>query len=643
MSERVPSRRPMESSDLYDIQYASEAQISADGSQIAFVRTAIARELDSYVSTVCTIGRDGSGLHEVTEGRLPRFSPDGTSLALARGAELWLMGRTLQPLAVLPGTVRELTWRPQANLLAVVADVPIDYRPRASTEGIHHITRPHFAGDGEGFTYRYRPQVLLVDTVSGEVQVVTSELHGASGVSWSPDGHRLAYIRPLGDPDVGWDREIRVQSLHGRESASWWRGVGIQNVEWAPAADRIAFRAGRHRYQPSMNFDLWTVAPGQPACPLTETLDRFVGNDRIPGDAYWGFQTVVQGGVWTPGGDSLVFIVADHGRNVLYEVTVESGDLRPVELPDDAVVFDFSVAAGSGEIVATVATPSMPAEIWRLPGPVPVTHLNRGLIDRVSVRLPARVTWHADTGPEVEGWVYSPTLSAGVTPPLILYVHGGPYRQHSIAFAHEVQTLVGHGYAVFCPNPRGSQGYGEEFAASIDNDWGHHDYADLMAGLDHVVAAGHGDVGKLGVVGGSYGGYMVNWIVTHTDRFRAAISDRSISDLTSYLGTADGALTFGRPLFGDPWEEANLPNLRRQSPIAYVANARTPTLLMHGVDDEVCPLDQSRLFYLALWESGCEVEMILFPNSSHDLPRRGRPSLRERRLDWILAWFDSHL
>jgi dipeptidyl aminopeptidase/acylaminoacyl peptidase len=633
----------MTSSDLYDIRYASDAQISADGSQIAFVRTEVARELDSYVSTVCTIGRRGDGLKEIGEGRLPRISPDGTSVAIARSAEVVLLSTSRELVFPLPGTIRELKWQPQAELLAVVADCPVGDRSVSTAIGVHHITRPRYAADGEGFTYDRRPQVLLVNTSSGEIMAVTREQFGAFGVTWSPDGDRLAYIRPLGDPDVGWNREICIQTLRGGENSSWCHGVGIQNLEWAPSGERLAFRAGRHDYQPSMNFDLWTVSPGQPAQNLTESLDRFVGNDRTLGDVYWGFQSVVQGGLWTAAGDSLIFIAADRGRNRLYEVALESGELQPIPVPDDAVVFDFQLASRASEIVATVATPSSSSEIWLLRDAVAVTGLNAGLTARVSVSLPDRVTWQSPAGPEVEGWVYSPVVAPGVKPPLLLFVHGGPYRQHSVALAHEVQTMVAHGYAVFCPNPRGSQGYGEAFAAAIDNDWGNHDYEDLLAGLDHVLAAGYGDPERLGVVGGSYGGYMVNWIVTHTSRFQAAVSDRSISDLSSYLGTADGALTFGRPLFGSPWQKSNLENLRRQSPLTYVVDANTPILLMHGVDDEVCPIDQSRQFYLALWESGCEVEMILFPDSSHDLPRRGHPSLREQRLNWILAWFDNHL
>ncbi|MFZ0995600.1 MAG: S9 family peptidase [Candidatus Dormiibacterota bacterium] len=643
MSTGRHARRLVIPSDLYDIRYVSDSQISPDGSHIAFVRTDVVREIDSYISTICTVDRRGDGLQEIGEGRLPRFSPSGMSVAFARGAELWIMDSDLHLVAQMPGTVRELKWQPQGQQLAAVVDTTTDARALSSVVGVHHIVRPRYLSDGEGFTYNHRPQVVVVDVRSGEVRPVTHEQHGAFGVAWSPDGRRLAYIRPLGDPDVGWNREICTQRVGALESTSWWRGVGIQNLEWAPSGERIAFRAGRHRYQPSMNFDLWAMTLGVPAQILTESLDRFVGNDRTLGDAYWGFQSVVQGGLWTRAGESLVFIAADRGTNRLYEVFTEPGDLRPIPMPDDAVVFDFQVASDTTDIVATVATSSSATEIWLLPGGGPITTVNERVAARVRIEVPHRITWQSSEGPEVEGWVYSPDVAPGIKPPVILFVHGGPYRQHSVALAHEVQAMVSHGYTVFCPNPRGSQGYGEAFAAAIDDDWGNYDYKDLIAGLDYVLAAGYGDAERVGVVGGSYGGYMVNWIVTHTQRFKAAVSDRSISDLTSYLGTADGALTFGRPLFGSPWQESNLESLRRQSPIAYVADAHTPTLLMHGLEDEVCPIDQSRQFYLALWESGCEVEMVLFPNSSHDLPRRGRPSLRERRIEWILAWFDNYL
>ena len=219
-------------SDLYDIRYVSEAQISSDGSHIAFVRTEVAREVDSYLSTICTVDRRRGRLEEIGEGRLPRISPSGTSVAFARGAELWIMDSAPHLVSQLPGTVRELKWQPQGQQVAAVVDTSTDDRALSSVVGVHHITRPRYLSDGEGFPYDHRPQVVVVDTASGEVRSVTRERYGAFGVAWSPDGLRLAYIRPLGDPDVGWDREICTQTLGAGETTSWWRGVGIQNLEW---------------------------------------------------------------------------------------------------------------------------------------------------------------------------------------------------------------------------------------------------------------------------------------------------------------------------------------------------------------------------------------------------------------------------
>lgn len=640
----VSGRVPVEPLDVFAIRYVSDVQVAARGERVAFVRTDADRHTDGYSSAVWVVDRTLAKTTVVAEGRLPRLSPRGELVALARGHHLWVVGADRRSVVALPGPIREVRWQPEAELLAVVADLPMPDRDSPSRQGLHHIRRAKVAVDGEGFTRWRRPQVLLVNPDKGDITPLTQEPFGAFGVTWSPAGDRLAYIRSLDDPDIGWSRELCVMPVAGGRTVAWGRGVGIQNLEWCPTGERVAFRAAQDEYRPSMNFDLWSIGPGRSAELLTRSLDRFVGNDRTLCDSYWAFQTVVQGARWDPDGHSLVLIAADRGRNRLFRVRAAGGDLEPVEVPEEAVVFDFDVAATTGEVVATVATEAGPSEVWCLSGSSSVTDINKVYTEGREVARPKQVVWQSSGRDPLEGWIYSPT-SPGVTepPPLVLLIHGGPYRQHSVAFNLEVQVLVGHGYAVFCPNPRGSQGYGEAVASAIDNDWGHHDYEDLMAGVDMVISGGYGDPRRLLVLGGSYGGYMVNWIVTHSTRFRAAVSDRSISDLPSYLGTADGALTFGRYLFGSPWDQANGVQLRQQSPLTHVAGARTPTLLLHGLEDQVCPMDQSRQFYLALRESGCEVELLLFPGESHDLPRSGRPSHRVRRMDWILDWFDRHL
>jgi dipeptidyl aminopeptidase/acylaminoacyl peptidase len=209
----VKSRGRVAVGDLYGIRYGSDAQIANDGSRVAFVLTEVVRGSDGYISTVCEVDREGKSLARIESGTIPRYAADSQALVAARGSDLWLVGGTSRLVGRLPGTIREISWCPVGGRLAVIADVPVEDHAIASTEGIHHITRGRYRIDGEGFDYGHRTQVLVVDLQSGAVSPVTHEQFGATGVTWSPDGERLAYIVPVGDPDTSWEREITVHSL----------------------------------------------------------------------------------------------------------------------------------------------------------------------------------------------------------------------------------------------------------------------------------------------------------------------------------------------------------------------------------------------------------------------------------------------
>lgn len=635
----MADRRPVAIDDLYDIRYATDAQISADGRRVAFVQTSVSRPRDEYRSAICLADAASRDVSRVGAGRLPRFSPDGRTLAYARGAELWCADPAPRRVAVLPGPIRELAWHPLGGRVGCVAAVPAG---PADPSGIHHIQGRLYKLDGAGLIHGQRPGAFTVDCGSGAVQPLASASRGVSSVCWAPDGERIAFIVPGEDSEVTWERDVRIRHLGTGQESAVFHGVAVQDLSWSPTGDLLALRAGAHRYVPSMNLDLWTVSPGGTATNLTGPLDRFVGNDRLIGDAYFGFQTNSQRAAWAADGSALLFLAAADGANRLFEISATGGHAREWPLPGGGVAFDFSLAHGTGQVACVLATRDRPTEVWLLPEQRRLTRLNGRVARRSAVAPAERMTWPVGRRADAEGWLYRPAGACAETP-LLLYVHGGPYRLHTPAFFHEVQALVGHGYSVFCPNPRGSQGYGEAFASAIDNDWGHHDYQDLMASLDAVLEAFSLEPCGLGVIGGSYGGFMVNWIVTHTSRFQAAVSDRSISNLLSYLGTADGAVTFGRPLFGRPWLEPERSHLLRQSPVCYADQASTPTLILHAMDDAVCPVEQGEQMYQALRDYGCPAELVLFPGSSHELPRRGRPSLRARRLGLICDWFDRHV
>jgi dipeptidyl aminopeptidase/acylaminoacyl peptidase len=225
--------------------------------------------------------------------------------------------------------------------------------------------------------------------------------------------------------------------------------------------------------------------------------------------------------------------------------------------------------------------------------------------------------------------------------PAVLQIHGGPTVMYGCVFFFEFQWLAASGFAVIYSNPRGSFGYGQEFAAAIRGDWGHYDYIDLMTAVDSALTKGGLDPDRLGVAGGSYGGYMTNWIITQTKRFKAAVSMRSISNLYSFFGTSDGGFLNADDYGGPPWAMPD--KYLKQSPISHVANVRTPLLMIHSDRDFRTPIEQAEQFYTALKYQGRNVRFVRFLTETHELSRSGDPWHRVIRLERIQNWFQKYL
>jgi dipeptidyl aminopeptidase/acylaminoacyl peptidase len=269
-----------------------------------------------------------------------------------------------------------------------------------------------------------------------------------------------------------------------------------------------------------------------------------------------------------------------------------------------------------------------------------LTCSNRALLDGFELVAPERLEFEGAQGASVEGW-FLRGRGRGWRP-TILEIHGGPHYAYGNAFFHELQLLAARGYNVLYTNPRGSRGYGEQFCSEITGAWGELDYQDLMAAVDQIVSRPDVDADRLGVAGGSYGGFMTNWIVGHTDRFRAAVSMRGLSNFVSMYGTSDiGTFFCERELLGDPREQ--LERYLRMSPITYVDRVTTPLLILHGEQDLRCPLEQAEQLFVALRRRGKTVELVRFPEESHNLSRSGRPDRRLLRLERIVGWFDRWL
>ena len=241
---------------------------------------------------------------------------------------------------------------------------------------------------------------------------------------------------------------------------------------------------------------------------------------------------------------------------------------------------------------------------------------------------------------DIEGWA----IIVGKDAPTILFIHGGPHMAYGYAYFIEFQFFAKHGFNVIYSNPRGSQGYGEEFAKACVGDWGGKDMEDILNFVKRVKEK-YGLTGKIGVTGGSYGGYMTNWIITKTDMFSAAISERSISNLVSMCGTSDIGFWFNTIEAGidDPWKPENIERLMKMSPIYYVKNVKTPTMLIHGEEDYRCPIEQAEQFYMALKMNGVDTELVRYAGDGHEHARRGKPANMKDRLRRKLEWFNKYL
>ncbi|HVP06469.1 MAG TPA: S9 family peptidase, partial [Candidatus Acidoferrum sp.] len=252
------------------------------------------------------------------------------------------------------------------------------------------------------------------------------------------------------------------------------------------------------------------------------------------------------------------------------------------------------------------------------------------------------VMFHSFDGTEVQGFLLTPPeFSPNRKYPSVLEIHGGPRTQYGFTFFHEMQYLAANGYVVFYTNPRGGSGRGETWADAISGGWGDLDYKDCMAAADWLEKQRYIDKKRMGVTGGSYGGYMTNWIVGHTNRFRAAVTQRSVVELLSFFGTSDLGWTLEREFNGRPW--TNKENFEKCSPLNYCERVKTPLLIMHNERDLRCNIEQAEQLFTKLKVLGKTVEMVRFPEEFHGLSRHGRPDRRIARLEFMLKWFKRYM
>lgn len=653
--------------DLTAIPVLDDPRLSPDGAQVAFTVMRADRDANTYRIGVWLVPAAGGAPRQLTtapaKDTAPRWSPDGTRLVFLsdRGGDkqVWVIpvgGGEARALTAGKLSPADPVWSPDGRWVAFVGK-PEPARPRGGApepgdSDVKVISRLRYKQDGEGFWDGRWKQIFVVSADGGPARQITGGEYDHLTPAWSPDGALMAFAGNASpDADLSNTSDIWIVPIDGGSPRRLTNGVGPASAPaWSPDGRTIAYVGHDDACWGATNWGVWTVpaAGGEPVC-LTAHEDRNVGH-HITTDSR--VHPPSGGLTWSRDGGRLVFMVADGGSTQIASIAAGAAAAAAdrairLETRGDHELIGCSLDGAAKRVACIESDPATPGEVavFDLGGEMRrLTDLTGPALRSVALARPERFQFESVDGWTVEGWVMRPTNPVhGSKAPCVLEIHGGPHAAYGNAFFHEFQVLAAEGYGVVYLNPRGSQGYGQRFTAATRHDWGGKDYEDLMRGLDHVLAAHPWiDPERLGVAGGSYGGFMTNWIVGHTRRFRAGVTMRSISNAYSQWGTSDLAYMKGMWEYpGDPWEAPQF--YLERSPITYVRQMQTPLLILHSEQDHRCPIEQGEQLFVALKKQGVPTLFLRFPNESHDLSRNGQPRHRLERLRHIVAWFRRYL
>jgi dipeptidyl aminopeptidase/acylaminoacyl peptidase len=663
----------MTAEDLYAFQFLTDAQLSPDGQRVAYAVRTVKQERDGYGSAIWLVPFDGSFaatcfIAGPGQDTLPRWSPDSRTLAFVsdRAAPdktdvakdgkkkdkkpknvfvISLDGGEARQLTTFEDDCGDITWSPDGRRIAfTVRDAKAD---GADDDGAPRVyERMRYKTDEGDLSDQRRRHVWIVDAAGSAPLRLTDGDWDDQHPAWSPDGRHIAFVSNRTD-----DRESNtVADIHivGVEGGGWrvTDGVGSYgNPRFSPDGKWIAcYGVARAIGSSAKNVHLFMFpwrgdASGR---DLLKEWDRTVGS-VVMSDMRAQVQTLPP--TWTADGTRVIFVGSDQGTANVYSVPVSGGEVRAETVGAHQVV-SLSLASDTRRFACVFSHATCPGDVaagelgkgFRC-----LTDLNGEVMRTRHITPSERVEFKGADGWMVEGWLMKPRgFDAAKKWPLVLEIHGGPHSTYGNGFFHEFQVLTGRGYGVLYTNPRGSHAYGEKFSTACVGDWGGKDYEDLMAGVDHALASGWVDEKRLYVTGGSYGGFMTNWIVGHTTRFRAAATQRSISNNISAFGTSDIGWHFWEHEMGDatPWRNAE--RLIERSPLTYVPKVKTPILILHAERDLRCPIEQAEQFFIALRLHGVEATFVRFPEDNHDLTRGGKPRNRVEHARRIADWFDAH-
>jgi dipeptidyl aminopeptidase/acylaminoacyl peptidase len=648
----------MKPEDVYALTSVVDPRLSPDGRRVAYVVSRTDEEANTYRTAIWVAALDGSEEpRQFTSGERndgsPRWSPDGRWLAFvsnrdgdekkAKGQLYVLPADGGEPRKLTDGkeSVESIAWSPDSSRIAFARRVPDetyaeeDDRKRAP----RRFTRVFFKLDSVGWIGDRRRHVFVVGLDGGDERQLTDGDCENDTPAWSPDGKRIVFWSMRGDR---WDVEF-VEALYELELDSEGAGPkrlsqpdeSASNASFSPDGSRIAYiYAPEDGTYPHHSQIAVMNADGSDRRVLTASLDRQCAPFPLAREPVWD-------------GDRVAFAVEDGGNVHLYTVAADGS--REPELLVGGEQFTGLFDLVDGVLVYTASTYDRPHELFAGDGKR-ITSVCDDFVAGRELAPVERFTAESADGTEVDAWlVRPPDFDETKRYPALLTIHGGPFSQYGTGFFDEVQVYAGAGYCVLFSNPRGGSGYSEEWGRAIRGTgngdgpgWGTVDFEDVMGVVDTALEKyPFLDADRLGVLGGSYGGYLTSWTVGHTKRFKAALSERSVNNLVSAFGSSDLFWVFERQFGGPMWEDVDA--WLRMSPATYARDIETPLLIVHSETDLRCNIEQGEHLFILLRLLGKEVEMLRFPAESHELSRSGSPIHRVQRFEAILDWFGRYL
>ena len=638
--------------DLYlDWEFVATPQISPDGSQIVYTRRWTDKVNDRYESEVWIMNADGSKNRYLLKGGSPVWSPDGKRIAYIaagqpQGSQIFVKwmdtGEETQLTRVERGA-GGIQWSPDGKRIAFTMGVPatsqrISIRMPQRPAGAKWIDPPrvidrlNWRADGSGNSPETLSHIFVIPDTGGTPRQLTEGDYNHGAPEWMPDGQTIIFTASR-RPDAEYDRAgsdiyaLNVASGAIRQLTD--RKGPDSNPAVSPDGKMIAYTGYDFIEDTYSVAKLYVMnSDGSSKRELTTSLDR------APQDL-----------TWAADNSGIYFTFEDRGSNNVHFVSAKGGSVTPVTKGIQQI--NLTSMTANGLAVGTLASATETGDIIAFHIKTPVikklTDVNGDLLEGRKLGAVEEIWYDSVGGMKVQGWIVKPPdFDATKKYPLILYIHGGPHSMYGVSMGSnfEFQNHAAEGYVVLYTNPRGSTGYGKEFGNAINNNYPGQDYDDLMKGVDEVIKRGYIDERNLFVTGGSGGGVLSSWIVGHTDRFAAAVVMKPVINWYSFVGTTDGASWYYN-FKKLPWEDPS-EHLRR-SPITYVGNVKTPTMLLTGELDLRTPMPETEQYYRALKLRKVDTVMVRLQDEYHGFNATPRhPSNRISQILYLRGWFDKY-